>query len=47
MNRKGVELSPVIQMVLWGAIIILVAYLIYAFVVKGGSGPLPGENLLG
>ena len=37
----------VVQMVLWGALILILGTIIYLFIVTGGTGPLPGENLIG
>lgn len=39
-------MTVVIQMVVWAAIIVLLSVIIYKYIIVGGTGPIPGENLL-
>ncbi len=44
LSTRG-DMSFVMQAVLWVAVIAIIGALVYVLIVKGGSGPLPGENL--
>lgn len=45
LGRRG-DLSFLVQAIIWVALLAIIGGLAYLFIVKSGSGPLPGENLI-
>ena len=45
-GKRGEGLPFLVQAIIWVALLAIIGGLAYLFIVKGGSGSLPGENLL-